>query len=401
MILRGFGEQIWSIIGFNSKKMKNALDIQMVNLRGQYKSIKSEIDAAVINCIEEGSFINGPDVKEFEFQLSQYLNVKHVITCANGTDALQIAMMALGLEPGDEVICPSFTYVATAEVIGLLGLKPVMVDVDLKTFTISLNNLEKAITNKTKAIVPVHLFGQSCDMEPLMKFAKEHNLYVIEDNAQAIGADYTFTNGTKSKTGTIGDIGCTSFFPSKNLGCFGDGGALITNNDELASKIRMIANHGQEKKYYHKVIGCNSRLDSLQAAILKIKLRSLDRYSYNRNIIAEEYDKAFRNLNNLTIPFRQKNSSHVFNQYTIVIKNGLRDQLKKYLEENRIPSMIYYPLPLYKQEAFKEYFTNSEPLENSEILCSAVLSLPIHTEVNMEHIEYIISKVLFFFNQYE
>lgn len=401
MILRGFGEQIWLIIGFNSKKMKNALDIQMVNLRGQYKSIKSEIDAAVINCIEEGSFINGQDVKEFEFQLSQYLNVKHVITCANGTDALQIAMMALGLEPGDEVICPSFTYVATAEVIGLLGLKPVMVDVDLKTFTISLNNLEKAITNKTKAIVPVHLFGQSCDMEPLMKFAKEHNLYVIEDNAQAIGADYTFTNGTKSKTGTIGDIGCTSFFPSKNLGCFGDGGALITNNDELASKIRMIANHGQEKKYYHKVIGCNSRLDSLQAAILKIKLRSLDRYSYNRNIIAEEYDKAFRNLNNLTIPFRQKNSSHVFNQYTIVIKNGLRDQLKKYLEENRIPSMIYYPLPLYKQEAFKEYFTNSEPLENSEILCSAVLSLPIHTEVNMEHIEYIISKVLFFFNQYE
>jgi dTDP-4-amino-4,6-dideoxygalactose transaminase len=377
----------------------NYNNIQMVDLKGQYLKIKDEIDEAVIMCIDEGRYINGPDVKEFENNLSKYLGIKHVISCANGTDALQIAMMALDLKKGDEVICPAFTYVATAEVIGLLGLTPVMVDVDSKTFNITPQNIEKAITKKTKAIVPVHLFGQSCDMEAIMKIAKKYNLYVIEDNAQAIGANYIFTNGKQVKTGTIGDIGCTSFFPSKNLGCFGDGGALFTNNDDLAIKIRMIANHGQEKKYYHKVLGCNSRLDTIQAAILNIKLKYLNNYSANRNFIADEYDKAFAKLQNLIVPKREESSSHVFNQYTLILKNGLRDQLKTYLEEQNVPSMIYYPLPLYKQDAFKKYYNSISNLDTTEMLCNSVLSLPIHTEINMDHINYIISKVESFFNK--
>jgi dTDP-4-amino-4,6-dideoxygalactose transaminase len=373
----------------------------MVDLKGQYLKIKDEVDSAVIKCIDETRYINGPDVKEFEIGLSKYLGVKHVISCANGTDALQIAMMALALKGGDEVICPAFTYVATAEVIGLLGLTPVMVDVDSQTFNITPEYIESAITGKTKAIVPVHLFGQSCDMEAIMKIAKKYNLYVIEDNAQAIGANYIFSNGEQMKTGTIGDIGCTSFFPSKNLGCFGDGGALFTNNDDLAIKIRMIANHGQEKKYYHKVLGCNSRLDTVQAAVLNIKLRHLDSYSNSRNVIANKYTEAFKNLSYLKTPFLSHYSSHVFNQYTLIVGNGLRNELKKYLEDHKIPTMIYYPLPLYKQEAYKNYSTNSSNLEITENLCNSVLSLPIHTEVNIDHINYIILKVNSFFKEYE
>jgi dTDP-4-amino-4,6-dideoxygalactose transaminase len=375
------------------------MHIDMVDLKGQYNKIKPEIDQAIISCIESTSFINGPAVKEFQHNLEEYLNVKHVIPCANGTDSLQIAMMALGLKAGDEVICPAFTYVATAEVIGLLGLTPVMVDVDPYTFNITPLEIEKAITSKTKAIVPVHLYGQSCDMEPIMQLATKHNLYVIEDNAQAIGADYTFSDGKVAKTGTIGHIGSTSFFPSKNLGCFGDGGALMTNDDELAIKIRMIANHGQEKKYHHKVLGCNSRLDTIQAAILNIKLKYLDSYSRSRSQMASFYDSAFGNIDQLEIPERQFNSSHVFHQYTLKVKNGRRDELQKHLSQKGIPSMIYYPLPLYKQEAFQQYVSAEFRLSTSETLCEQVLSLPIHTEINMDHMDYIISSVQSFFSK--
>ncbi|MEY4278346.1 MAG: hypothetical protein RL377_350 [Bacteroidota bacterium] len=375
------------------------MHIDMVDLKGQYNKIKPEIDQAIISCIESTSFINGPAVKEFQHNLEEYLNVKHVIPCANGTDSLQIAMMALGLKAGDEVICPAFTYVATAEVIGLLGLTPVMVDVDPYTFNITPLEIEKAITSKTKAIVPVHLYGQSCDMEPIMQLATKHNLYVIEDNAQAIGADYTFSDGKVAKTGTIGHIGSTSFFPSKNLGCFGDGGALMTNDDELAIKIRMIANHGQEKKYHHKVLGCNSRLDTIQAAILNIKLKYLDSYSRSRSQMASFYDSAFGNIDQLEIPERQFNSSHVFHQYTLKVKNGRRDELQKHLSQKGIPSMIYYPLPLYKQEAFQQYVLAEFRLSTSETLCEQVLSLPIHTEINMDHMDYIISSVQSFFSK--
>ena len=375
------------------------MQIEMVDLKGQYNKIKPEIDQAIISCIESTSFINGPAVKEFQHNLEEYLSVKHVIPCANGTDSLQIAMMALGLKAGDEVICPAFTYVATAEVIGLLSLTPVMVDVDPYTFNITPLEIEKAITSKTKAIVPVHLYGQSCEMEPIMQLATKHNLYVIEDNAQAIGADYTFSDGKVAKTGTIGHIGSTSFFPSKNLGCFGDGGALMTNDDELAIKIRMIANHGQEKKYHHKVLGCNSRLDTIQAAILNIKLKYLDSYSRSRSQMASFYDSAFGNIDQLEIPERQFNSSHVFHQYTLKVKNGRRDELQKHLSQKGIPSMIYYPLPLYKQEAFQQYVSAEFRLSTSETLCEQVLSLPIHTEINMDHMDYIISSVQSFFSK--
>ena len=375
------------------------MQIDMVDLKGQYNKIKGEIDEAILSCVASTSFINGPAVKEFQHSLANYLNVKHVIPCANGTDSLQIAMMALGLKAGDEVICPAFTYVATAEVIGLLGLTPVMVDVDPNTFNLTPLEIEKAITSKTKAIVPVHLYGQSCDMEPIMKLAKKHNLFVIEDNAQAIGADYTFSDGKVAKTGTIGHIGSTSFFPSKNLGCFGDGGALITNDDELAIKIRMIANHGQEKKYHHKVLGCNSRLDTIQAAVLNVKIKHLDTYSNARGEMASLYDLAFKAIDELEIPERQFNSSHVFHQYTLKVKNGKRDDLQKYLSQKGIPSMIYYPLPLYKQEAFQQFVSAEFRLSTSEILCEQVLSLPIHTEINMDHMGYIISSVQSFFSK--
>jgi UDP-2-acetamido-2-deoxy-ribo-hexuluronate aminotransferase len=372
--------------------------IQMVDLKTQYHHIKEEIDQAVIDCIGSTAFINGPAVKEFQSGLEKYLDVKHVIPCANGTDSLQIAMMALGLERGDEVICPSFTYVATAEVIGLLGLIPVMVEVDENTFNITAEIIEKAITPKTKAIVPVHLYGQSCDMEPIMKLANKHNLFVIEDNAQAIGATYTFSDGRTAKTGTIGHIGSTSFFPSKNLGCYGDGGALMTNDDELAQKMRMIANHGQEKKYYHKVLGCNSRLDTIQAAILNIKLKHLDNYSQARNQMASFYDTAFATIGEIQVPKRQSNSTHVFHQYTMRIKNGKRDELQKFLSEKGIPSMIYYPLPLYKQEAFQQFVNSDFKLDVTETLCNEVISLPIHTEMELESMEYVCNQVISFFN---
>lgn len=373
------------------------MNIEMVDLKGQYRKIKTEVDEAILKCIEAASFINGPAVAQFQEELEKYLDVKHVIPCANGTDALQIALMALGLKPGDEIICPAFTYVATAEVIGLLGLKPVMADVSYDTFNIEVKSLEKCLTSKTRAIVPVHLYGQSTDMEPILIFAQKHGLFVVEDNAQAIGADYTFGNGVVRKTGTIGDIGCTSFFPSKNLGCYGDGGALMTNNDILAEKIRMIANHGQEKKYYHKVLGCNSRLDTIQAEILRIKLAHLSEYSEERNKMAAFYDEHLRPISGIEIPARVTNSSHVFHQYTLKVKNGKRDQLKQYLSEIGIPSMIYYPLPLYKQEAFKSYVDDDFCLPVTEQLCSEVLSLPVHTEFNESKAAFTVSKIKNFF----
>lgn len=375
----------------------NSMKIEMVDLKGQYNKIKTEIDEALISCISSTSFINGPAVKEFQLNLELYLGVKHVIPCANGTDSLQIAMMALELKPGDEVICPAFTYVATAEVIGLLGLIPVMVDVDPNTFNLTASDIEKAITSKTKAIVPVHLYGQSCDMEPIMKLAEKHNLYVIEDNAQSIGADYTFSDGSVAKTGTIGHIGSTSFFPSKNLGCYGDGGALMTNDDELAQKMRMIANHGQEIKYYHKVLGCNSRLDTIQAVVLNIKLKHLDDYSQSRNHMASFYDQAFASISELQVPQRQENSTHVFHQYTLRVKNRKRNKLQQFLSEKKIPSMIYYPLPLYKQEAFLNFVSPQFNLDRTQLLCDEVLSLPIHTEMNIEHINFICNSVKSFF----
>jgi len=373
------------------------MQIQMVDLNGQYNKIKSEIDQAVISCISSSAFINGPAVKEFQAGLESYLGVKHVIPCANGTDSLQIAMMALELQPGDEVICPAFTYVATAEVIGLLGLTPIMVDVDPKTFNLTASEVEKAITPNTKAIVPVHLYGQSCDMEPIMQLAKKHNLFVIEDNAQAIGAEYTFSDGTTAKTGTIAHIGSTSFFPSKNLGCYGDGGALMTNDDVLAKKMRMIANHGQEKKYHHKVLGCNSRLDTIQAAILNIKLSYLDEYGASRNKMASYYDEAFYSIEELEVPVRQHNSTHVFHQYTLKVKKSKRNELQKYLSEKGIPSMIYYPLPLYKQEAFQQFVSTDFSLATTEQLCDEVLSLPIHTEMNVEDMNFICTCIQSFF----
>jgi UDP-2-acetamido-2-deoxy-ribo-hexuluronate aminotransferase len=373
--------------------------IQMVDLKSQYHQIKNEVDVAVIECIENGFFINGPQVKDFQINLEEYLQVKHVIPCANGTDSLQIAMMALNLNKGDEIICPAFTYVATAEVIGLLGLIPVMVDVDVDSFNITAEAIEKVITKKTKAIVPVHLYGQVCNMEAIMVLAKKYNLYVIEDNAQAIGATYTFSDGSKAKAGTIGHIGSTSFFPSKNLGCFGDGGALMTNDDELAKKMRMIANHGQEKKYHHKVLGCNSRLDTIQAAILNIKLRYLDNYCDSRNKMASYYDAEFSAIEEIEIPKREPSSTHVFHQYTLKIKNGLRDELQQFLSAKNIPNMIYYPLPLYRQEAFQNYVVAGFILPNSELLCSQVLSLPIHTEMDIEVMNYICSTVKSFFNK--
>ena len=368
--------------------------IQMVDLKGQYQKIKTEVDSALNEVISSTSFINGPAVKEFQSDLETYLNIKHVIPCANGTDALQIAMMALDLKQGDEVITANFTYVATAEVIGLLGLSLVLVDVNQDTFNIDIESIERNITSKTKAIVPVHLFGQCADMERIMAIAKKHNLYVIEDTAQAIGADYSFSDGRNFKAGTIGTIGCTSFFPSKNLGCFGDGGAIFTNNDELAKKIRMIAHHGQSVQYVHEVLGVNSRLDSIQAAILKIKLKHLDEYALSRNKVAEFYDKAFSNHSKIKIPSRSKNSTHVFHQYTLQIIGYDRTELREKLTEHGIPAMIYYPIPLHKQNAYKNerFKTNDFPI--TQKLCDTVLSLPMHTELDEETLNYITNTLL-------
>ncbi|MDG1045747.1 MAG: DegT/DnrJ/EryC1/StrS family aminotransferase [Bacteroidia bacterium] len=378
--------------------MKDTLDrdISMVDLKSQYKRLKPEIDRAIANVINQSSFIKGKALKDFEQELAQYLNVKHAIGVGNGTDALQIALMSLDLSPGDEVIVPAFTYVATAEVIGLLGLKPVMVDVDLNNFNISIHNLEKVITHKTRAIVPVHLYGQSAPMDDIIDFAKKYDLYVIEDNAQSIGGSYFSKTNQTFKTGTMGHIGCTSFFPSKNLGCFGDGGAVFTNNDSLADKIRMIANHGQSKKYIHDRIGVNSRLDSIQAAILRVKLKELDDFSSRRQKVALVYDEELSNTDGIMIPNKEKYTNHVYHQYTMKIIESKRDKLKSYLSDFNIPSMVYYPIPLYKQKAFSSFYDGSG-LTNTEVLCNQVLSLPIHTEMESETQNFIISKVKDFF----
>ncbi len=372
--------------------------IQMVDLKSQYKNIKSEIDIAVQSVLDSTAFINGSQVRSFEEKLANYLAVNDVVSCGNGTDALQIALMALNLQPGDEVIVPAFTYVATAEVIALLKLKPVMTEVCPATFNITAELIEKAITAKTKAIVPVHLYGQCADMEPILNLAKKHSLYVIEDAAQAIGADYTFSNRVVKKAGTMGDIGCTSFFPSKNLGCYGDGGALYTNNAALAKKVRMIANHGQEKKYHHKVVGCNSRLDTLQAAILEIKLKYLENYTQARIQVANAYDNAFKEIEDLIIPKRSDNASHVFNQYTVKLQvSSKRDALKQFLQEKAIPSMVYYPISLHLQDAFKTATFGIGDFPVTQNLCASVLSLPIHTEMQESQLNYIIDAVKLFF----
>jgi dTDP-4-amino-4,6-dideoxygalactose transaminase len=361
----------------------------MVDLKTQYERIRNEVDAAMAGVIENTQFIKGPQVKKFEDNLAAYLGAKQVIGCANGTDSLQIAMMALGYQPGDEVITASFTYVATAEVIALLKLKPILVEVNPDTFTIDPAAIEAAITPKTKAIVPVHLFGQCADMEPIMKIAAKYNLAVIEDNAQAIGADYFFADGTTKKSGTIGTVGSTSFFPSKNLGCYGDGGALNTNDEELAKKIRMIANHGQSVQYVHDEIGVNSRLDTLQAAVLDVKLKYLDDYAARRRKVADYYDAAFKDLSNVITPVRAKNSTHVFHQYTLQLTNGNRDEVRKKLADAGIPSMVYYPIPLHLQKAYKDERYKQGMFPVTEQLCKTVLSLPIHTEFETEELEFI------------
>lgn len=371
----------------------------MVDLKQQYLHIKEEVDSAIAEVLDTVQFIGGPQVDSFAESLAKYLGVKHVIPCANGTDALQIAMMALGLEPGDEVITPSFTYVATTEVIALLKLKPVFVEVDTNTFCIDPDAVRAAITPKTKAIVPVHLYGHSANMDEIMKIAKEHNLFVIEDNAQAIGGDYTFKDGRTVKTGSIGNVGCTSFFPSKNLGCYGDGGAMCTNDDELAAKLKMIANHGQSKRYYHDMVGCNSRLDAIQAAVLNVKLPLLDQYIEARRKAADFYDKAFAGNEKITTPFRADNCRHVFHQYTIILHKVDRDALSAFLAENDIPSMIYYPVPAHKQQMFAAFGGGDFDLEKTDWLTHRVLSLPIHSELDEEQQTYITGKVLDFVNK--
>lgn len=369
-------------------------NIQMVDLKGQYQKIKPEIDQAIQQVIDDTAFINGKQVADFARNLEAYLDVKHVIPCANGTDALQIAMMALDLQPGDEVITPSHTYFATVEVVALLKLVPVFCEVDKQTFTIKTDEIEKLITPKTRAIVPVHLYGQSADMEPILALAKKYNLYVIEDNAQAIGGYYTFSDGTKKANGTMGHIGSTSFFPSKNLGCYGDGGALCTNDTELATKLKMVANHGQRKKYVHEMVGCNSRLDTMQAAILNIKLKHLDEYCGARRKVADYYDQAFANQPKITTPFRAAYSHHVFHQYTCILNDIDRDAVKVKLEERGIPSMIYYPIPAHRQKMFESFGIESSRLETTDWLATCVLSIPIHTELTAEQLQYISGSLL-------
>jgi len=370
--------------------------IHMVDLHGQYLKIKEEIDEAIANTISSSRFIGGTAVESFSNNLAEFLGTESVITCGNGTDALQIALMALDLKSGDEVIVPAFTYAATAEVIALLGLTPLMVDVDLNTFNIDLDGADDIVTSRTRAIIPVHLFGLSSDMEAVMQFAKKYNLFVIEDNAQSIGANYSLDN-KKYRTGTIGHIGTYSFFPSKNLGCYGDGGAISTNDEKLANKIRMIANHGQSNKYYHEIIGVNSRLDSMQAAILDVKLKYLDEFTNQRVISSTYYDKNLNQITGIKIPQQAKNRKHVYHQYTLQIKDGRRDQLKQYLADHNIPSMIYYPLPLYQQVAYQKFVEKGFSLKNSEQLCHSVLSLPMHTELTEETQLYIVDKIKAFF----
>ncbi|MBI9062297.1 MAG: DegT/DnrJ/EryC1/StrS family aminotransferase [Marinilabiliaceae bacterium] len=368
----------------------------MVDLQTQYKRLQADIDTAMQSVLQSTAFINGPAVKTFQQNLADYLHVKHVIPCANGTDALQIALMALRLKPGDEVITSTFTFIATVEVIALLQLKPVLVDVDPHTFTLIPAEVEKAITPKTKAIIPVHLFGQGADMNRISQIAKDHQLFIVEDSAQSIGANY-ICDGESSKLGTLGNVGCTSFFPSKNLGCFGDGGACFTNNDELAAQMRMIVNHGSQKKYYHKVIGVNSRLDTIQAAVLDVKLKHLDDFNKRRQRAADYYDAAFKNHNELTTPHRQEDSDHIFHQYTLKVANGKRDALQAHLKEAGIPSMVYYPVPLHQQEAFAEFASTDQSFSNAEQLSREVLSLPMHTELTEIQLTHITDTILSFF----
>jgi dTDP-4-amino-4,6-dideoxygalactose transaminase len=365
----------------------------MVDTRSQYHKIKNEVDAAVIGVMESSQFIGGPVVNRFAENLARYHGSKHVITCANGTDALQIAMMALGLGPGDEVITPSFTYIATVEVAALLHIKPVFVDVDKKTFCLDPEAVEKAITPKTKAIVPVHLYGHAANMEAILKIAQKHGLFVIEDNAQGIGNDYIFSDGSRKKTGSMGHIGCTSFYPSKNLGAYGDGGALFTDDDTLAEKARMIASHGQSKRYYHDVVGCNSRLDAIQAAILDIKLSHLDEYIDARRKAADHYDAAFKGMEGIEVPYRAPNNSHVFHQYTLILHDMDRDAMHQYLAAEGVPSMIYYPVPAHRQKMFDAFGGSSFDLPVTDWLTERVISLPIHTELDNEQLDFIIEKV--------
>lgn len=373
--------------------------LMMVDLKSQYEDIKTEVDLAIHEVIDSTAFVNGPAVSRFQKNLETYLNVKHVIPCANGTDSLQVSMMALGLKPGDEVITTSFTFIATAEVIALLGLTPVLVDVDPDTFNIDPKAILRAITPKTKAIVPVHLFGQSSDMDAVLEIAEKYKLHVIEDNCQAIGADYLFADGTRKKTGTISIVGCTSFFPSKNLGCYGDGGAVFTNDDDLATKLRQIVNHGMTVRYYHDMIGVNSRLDSIQAAILDIKLKHLDEYAQRRNQAAAYYDKAFANEPHLKTPVRFKKSTHVFHQYTMVTNGIDRNKLQEFLTAKGVPAMIYYPVPLHMQKAYLDPRYKEGDFPVTEMLCKSVISLPIHTHLDEEQLEYITTSVLEFFKQ--
>ncbi|MBX5438083.1 MAG: DegT/DnrJ/EryC1/StrS family aminotransferase [Thermoflavifilum sp.] len=371
----------------------------MVDLKRQYQKIKTEIDEAISEVLEHCTFIQGPQVKRFADNLQHYLQVKHVIPCANGTDALQIALMALELQPGDEVITPSFTYIATAEVIALLKAKPVFVDVDPHTFCLDLEAVSQAITPRTRAIVPVHLFGQSVDMQPLLALAEAHQLPVIEDNAQAIGCTYRFADGSAKKTGTMGLIGCTSFFPSKNLGAYGDGGAICTDDDALAEKMRMIANHGQSKRYYHDLVGCNSRLDSIQAAILDVKLRYLDQYIAARQQAANRYDAGFADIPAITVPYRAPYCSHVFHQYTILVPPEQRDALQQYLSQQGIPTMIYYPVPCHQQKMFSSLPYIAHSLKTTEWLSARVLSLPMHTELDEAQQDFIIEHIRRFFTK--
>jgi len=372
--------------------------IQMVDLQSQYYKIKNDVDNAVLNVMDSAAFINGPEVKSFQNELETYLDVKHVIPCANGTDALQIALMGLDLQEGDEVITADFTFAATVEVIHLLKLKSVLVDVDYDTFTISTEQIRKAITPKTKAIIPVHIFGQCANMEEILKIAEEHNLFVVEDNAQAIGSQFTFSDGTVRFAGTMSTVGTTSFFPSKNLGCYGDGGAIFTNNDELAHRLRGIVNHGMYERYYHDEVGVNSRLDSVQAAILRKKLPNLDSYNDARRKAADYYGEAFAGNENILTPKRAEYSTHVFHQYTLRILNGKRNELQKFLTEKEVPAMIYYPVALRKQKAYFQE-SNDADFVNTDKLLDQVISLPMHTELDEEQLKYITDAVLEFMGQ--
>ncbi|WP_235918593.1 DegT/DnrJ/EryC1/StrS family aminotransferase [Sediminibacterium soli] len=371
----------------------------MVDTKSQYLKIKTEIDQAIHGVLDSAAYINGREVQDFAGSLAAYLGVKHVIPCANGTDALQIALMALDLQPGDEVITPSFTYIATTEVVALLRLKPVFVEVDPRTFCMDPESLRKAITPKTRAIVPVHLYGQSAPMEPILAIAGEYGIPVVEDNAQAIGCEYTFSNGTKKKTGTMGTIGTTSFYPSKNLGAYGDGGAIFTNNDVLAGKLKMIANHGQQKRYYHDLVGCNSRLDSVQAAVLNIKLTKLDEYNSARKKAADYYNQAFAAVKQLTVPYVAPCSDHVYHQYTLLLEDIDRDELINHLFTHKIPSVIYYPVPGHRQEMFASFGLPEYRLATTDWLTDRVLSLPVHTEMDEEQLLYITDHVINFINK--